>query len=110
MAAEATQSDLVPGVLFLTRADLDDAFALLGGMERRQGQRIGTEAFDEAGLENLIVGVEAAATLLANIMAEIGNRGASMREQLAVVELVTLRAGQLLLERQTKEHGHVGHA
>ena len=35
MSAETTQqNDLVPGVLFLTRADLDDAFSLLGGSER----------------------------------------------------------------------------
>ena len=79
MSAGTTHHDLVPGALFLTRADLDDAILLLGGSERRQGHNIGAEAFDNAGLENLMVSVEAAAFVTAAIMAEIGNRGAGMR-------------------------------
>ena len=61
MSAGTTHHDLVPGALFLTRADLDDAILLLGGSERQQGHSIGAEAFDNAGLENLMVSVEAAA-------------------------------------------------
>lgn len=110
MSAEATLADTAPGAMFLTRTDLDDALSILGVSERRQGERIAVQALDDAGLENLMVGVEAAAALTAAIMAEIGNRGAGMREQLAVVELVNLRAGQLLLERQTADTGPVGRA
>ena len=110
MSAGTTHHDLVPGALFLTRADLDDAILLLGGSERRQGHSIGAEAFDNAGLENLMISVEAAAFVTAAIMAEIGNRGAGMRGQLAVVELVALRAWRILLERQAEENGPVGHA
>jgi hypothetical protein len=113
MSVDATQQDdhLLPGLLFLTGAQLQEVMAILGQSERFRGRHIGAEAFDKAGMDNLAVALEAAASIVAALVLETERRGSSPREQLALVELVSVRAGQILNEWMTKtEHGPVGHA
>lgn len=110
MPAETSQHDVVQGVHYLTHAELLDAMAALNDSERQRGRSIGETAFEEASKDHLMLGVEAAAHLIASVVAELGSRGASLRDQLAVVELITIRAGHIFYERQVAEHGPVGHA
>jgi hypothetical protein len=110
MPNEPSQDDVVQGVHYLTRAELLEAMTLLNFSERQRGQSIGETAFESASKDHLMLGVEAAAHLVASVVAELGNRGSGIRDQLAVVELITIRAGHIFYERKAAEHGPVGHA
>jgi hypothetical protein len=108
-AIQATKAAAV-----LTEADLRAAVVLLDQGERSEAWRIGAEALHAAFEQpKLMTAIEAAAYQLAHILQSAADVGAPEWHLLAIVELLPLRAHQILYELEAQaqtEHREIGHA
>ena len=99
---------------FLTEAELRTAVVMLDQSERSLAWRIGAEALHAAFEQpKLMTAIEATAYQIAHILRSAADVGAPERHVLAIVELLTLRANQILYELEAQEqtgHREIGHA